>query len=293
MMTFEQFMQYYKKEVERCMEHAVTATESDQKIEQSMIYSLEAGGKRIRPLLLLATIIAFDEKPQLGYQTAAAMEMIHTYSLIHDDLPAMDNDDYRRGKLTNHKVYGEATAILAGDALLTKAFELIACDTSLSGETRLQLVQLFAKSAGSNGMVGGQQADILGENRTLTLAELESVHRQKTGALLTASVLGGAIIAGVPKADQDILASFSNHIGIAFQICDDILDVIGDAKKMGKNTGGDSDLQKSTYPALLTLDGAKKALVEHTNAAKSALQKLDIDATYLLGLTDLIAVREF
>ncbi|MBC1511845.1 polyprenyl synthetase family protein [Listeria booriae] len=293
MMTFEQFMEHYKQEIEHCMAQAIVATDSEQKLEQSMIYSLEAGGKRIRPLLVLATLVAFGSKPELGYQTAAAMEMIHTYSLIHDDLPAMDNDDYRRGKLTNHKVYGDATAILAGDALLTKAFELIVMDDKLAATVKVELIQLFAKSAGADGMVGGQQADILGENQTLTLEELESIHRRKTGALLTASVLSGAMIAGASKQEQDILREFSHHIGIAFQICDDILDVIGDSEKMGKKTGSDIDLQKSTYPALLSLEGAKKALAEHTEKAEQALASLDIDATYLLGLTELIAVREF
>lgn len=292
-MTFEQFMEHYKQEIEACMKRTISATSSNQKLEQSMMYSLEAGGKRIRPLLVLATLIAYGRDPKQGYETAAAMEMIHTYSLIHDDLPAMDNDDYRRGKPTNHKVYGDATAILAGDALLTKAFEIIANDTNLSATTKIELVHLFAKNAGVAGMVGGQQADILGENKTLTLEELESIHQRKTGALLTASVLSGAIIAGATKAEQETLKQFSEHIGIAFQICDDILDVIGDAEKMGKKTGADFDLQKSTYPALLSLDGAKQALVEHTNAAKQALGILDIDATYLLGLTDLIALRDF
>ncbi|MBC2146518.1 polyprenyl synthetase family protein [Listeria booriae] len=293
MMTFEQFMEQYKREIEHCMAQAIVATDSEQKLEQSMIYSLEAGGKRIRPLLVLATLVAFGSKPELGYQTAAAMEMIHTYSLIHDDLPAMDNDDYRRGKLTNHKVYGDATAILAGDALLTKAFELIVMDDQLAVTVKVELIQLFAKSAGADGMVGGQQADILGENQTLTVEELESIHRRKTGALLTASVLSGAMIAGASKQEQDILREFAHHIGIAFQICDDILDVIGDSEKMGKKTGSDIDLQKSTYPALLSLEGAKKALAEHTEKAEQALASLDIDATYLLGLTELIAVREF
>ncbi|AQY51085.1 polyprenyl synthetase family protein [Paenilisteria weihenstephanensis] len=293
MMTFEQFMQHYKQETENCMKNAIVATNSDQKLEQSMIYSLEAGGKRIRPLLVLATIIAYGREPELGYQTAAAMEMIHTYSLIHDDLPAMDNDDYRRGKLTNHKVYGEATAILAGDALLTKAFEMIVSDVTLTATIKVDLIQLFAKNAGANGMVGGQQADILGENRTLSLSELESIHRRKTGALLSASVLSGAIIAGASEDDKKVLEKFAHHIGIAFQICDDILDVIGDAQKMGKKTGADSELQKSTYPALLSLEGAKQALAEHTDLAKQALGTLDIDATFLLGLTDLIAVRDF
>ncbi|MBC6308078.1 polyprenyl synthetase family protein [Listeria sp. FSL L7-1582] len=292
-MTFEQFMEHYKQEIEACMKRSIRATSSDQKLEQSMMYSLEAGGKRIRPLLVLATLIAYRKDPKLGYETAAAMEMIHTYSLIHDDLPVMDNDDYRRGKPTNHKVYGDATAILAGDALLTKAFEIIANDTNLPATTKIELVHLFAKNAGVAGMVGGQQADILGENKTLTLEELESIHQRKTGALLMASVLSGAIIAGATKEDQETLKQFSEHIGVAFQICDDILDVIGDAEKMGKKTGADFDLQKSTYPALLSLDGAKQALAEHTNAAKQALGILDIDATYLLGLTDLIALRDF
>src|SRR3954454_11597168 len=180
-------------------------------LKEAMLYSLEAGGKRIRPLLLFATLHAFDKNPMIGLYPAAAIEMIHTYSLIHDDLPSMDNDDLRRGKPTNHKVFGEANAVLAGDALLTYSFQLMADapEESVSLKAKLALIQLLAKSSGAEGMVGGQVADMIGEEKTLNLQELEYIHIHKTGKLLTCSVMAGAILADASEEQLEHLEKFS------------------------------------------------------------------------------------
>ncbi len=263
------------------------------KLKESMLYSVQAGGKRIRPMLVFATLQALQVDPMRGVKVATALEMIHTYSLIHDDLPAMDNDDYRRGKWTNHKVYGDATAILAGDALLTLAFSILAEDENLSFETRIGLINQISFSSGAEGMVGGQQADMEAENKQVTLAELTSIHARKTGELLIFAVTSAAKIAEASIEQTKRLRIFAENIGVGFQISDDILDVIGDETKMGKKTGVDAFMNKSTYPGLLTLDGAKSALNEHVSIAKSALSGHGFDDEILLKLADLIALREY
>lgn len=263
------------------------------KLKESMLYSVQAGGKRIRPMLVFATLQALQVDPMRGVKVATALEMIHTYSLIHDDLPAMDNDDYRRGKWTNHKVYGDATAILAGDALLTLAFSILAEDENLSFETRIALINQISFSSGAEGMVGGQQADMEAENKQVTLAELTSIHARKTGELLIFAVTSAAKIAEASIEQTKRLRIFAENIGVGFQISDDILDVIGDETKMGKKTGVDAFMNKSTYPGLLTLDGAKSALNEHVCIAKSALSGHGFDDDILLKLADLIALREY
>lgn len=263
------------------------------KLKESMLYSVQAGGKRIRPMLVFATLQALQGDPMRGVKVATALEMIHTYSLIHDDLPAMDNDDYRRGKWTNHKVYGDATAILAGDALLTLAFSILAEDENLSFETRIGLINQISFSSGAEGMVGGQQADMEAENKQVTLAELTSIHARKTGELLIFAVTSAAKIAEASIEQTKRLRIFAENIGVGFQISDDILDVIGDETKMGKKTGVDAFMNKSTYPGLLTLDGAKSALNEHVSIAKSALSGHGFDDEILLKLADLIALREY
>ncbi|MBS4215729.1 polyprenyl synthetase family protein [Bacillus sp. FJAT-49825] len=258
-----------------------------------MIYSLEAGGKRIRPLLVFATIDAFGMDPKKGLSAAAAIEMIHTYSLIHDDLPSMDNDDLRRGKPTNHKVFGDAVATLAGDALLTYSFEVLGNipNDSITAETRLKLIVEMAKAAGTEGMVGGQVADMEGEGKSLTLQELEYIHIHKTGKLLGFSVLAGALIAGANQSQIESLSAFAHHLGLAFQIQDDILDVVGNEQEIGKRVGSDTTNSKSTYPKLLSLDGAKAALREQTHRAKANLAKTGLNTTLLMEITDLVASR--
>ncbi|RIW33662.1 polyprenyl synthetase family protein [Bacillus salacetis] len=261
-------------------------------VKEAMDYSLKAGGKRIRPILLLATLQAFRKDPRIGLDAAAALEMIHTYSLIHDDLPSMDDDDLRRGKPTNHKVFGEAAAILAGDGLLTYSFEVLAGTKGIPAEKRLQLISLLAKAAGPEGMVGGQAADMEGENKSLSVEELEYIHRNKTGRLLAYSVMAGAILADAGEQQIRLLKDYAFHIGLAFQIQDDILDVEGSEEKIGKPVGSDINKFKSTYPAILTLEGAKEKLRFHLEKSKEALAESDIGNGLLFQIADLIASRD-
>ncbi|MGO3609673.1 MAG: polyprenyl synthetase family protein [Enterococcus gilvus] len=245
-----------------------------EELKQSMCYSVEAGGKRIRPLIILATVQAFRKELTLPvYQTAGALEMIHTYSLIHDDLPAMDNDDLRRGKPTNHKVFGEALAILAGDALLTGAFQLVS-ETTLNPSESVLLIQLLAKAAGSSGMVAGQAGDMAAEKHHVPLDELKAIHRGKTGALLTFAFVAGGILADQTEYVIDLLEKLGEHIGLAFQIRDDLLDVVGTTEMLGKQIGQDEKSDKSTYPALLGLSGAKQALIDELAQAEATVQQL-------------------
>ena len=274
--------------------HMVTAVESltmPPILKEAMTYSLVAGGKRIRPTLLLAAIRAFQKDPEIGLSTASALEMIHTYSLIHDDLPSMDDDDLRRGKPTNHKMYGEAMAILAGDGLLTYSFQLIAEDTALTSDMKVKLMALLAKCAGPEGMVGGQVADIEGEHKQLTVKELENIHVHKTGKLLTFSVLAGGIISEASESDLSYLEQFAYHIGLAFQIQDDILDIEGSEEMIGKPVGSDESKHKSTYPSLLSIKGAKEKLHFHSDEALTALEQLSVDSSLLEEIAQLIVAR--
>ncbi|MBR0590265.1 polyprenyl synthetase family protein [Bacillus sp. FSL K6-4563] len=263
-------------------------------LKSSMLYSLKAGGKRLRPVLVLALLNAYGKNEEDGIPVGCAVEMIHTYSLIHDDLPCMDDDDLRRGKPTNHKVYGEATAVLAGDALLTESFRLITSQlsSSVSADKKLRIVDELVKSAGALGMVGGQFDDMEAEQKQVSLAELESIHARKTGKLLTFSVAAGAMLAGASDDDIEKLREFSYHIGIAFQIRDDILDLEGSEEKIGKRVGSDTANEKSTYPSLLTLSGAKEKLHEHITRAKEIVSNLQLEQQLLHDLCDLIASRD-
>jgi geranylgeranyl diphosphate synthase, type II len=288
------FAREYKLLLERELQTLVEKLEAPPIIKEAMHYSLQAGGKRIRPLLLFSTLDAFKIDPGTGLLTASAIEMIHTYSLIHDDLPSMDDDDLRRGKPTNHKVFGEAIAVLAGDALLTYAFEVLGKipNDSASAETKLKLVIELAKAAGTEGMVGGQVADMLGEEKELSLDELEYIHIHKTGKLLGFSVLAGAILAGATKNQMESLSKFAHHLGLAFQIQDDILDLVGNEELIGKPVGSDTINHKSTYPGLLTLEGAKEALRNQIGLAKQNLQNTGLNIGLLMELTDLVASRD-
>ncbi|MGE1143347.1 MULTISPECIES: polyprenyl synthetase family protein [Bacillus] len=263
-------------------------------LKSSMLYSLKAGGKRLRPVLVLALLNAYGKNEEDGIPVGCAVEMIHTYSLIHDDLPCMDDDDLRRGKPTNHKVYGEATAVLAGDALLTESFRLITSQlsSSVSADKKIRIVDELVKSAGALGMVGGQFDDMEAEQKQVSLAELESIHARKTGKLLTFSVAAGGMLAGASDDDIEKLREFSYHIGIAFQIRDDILDLEGSEEKIGKRVGSDTANEKSTYPSLLTLSGAKEKLHEHITRAKEIVSNLQLEQQLLHDLCDLIASRD-
>ncbi|MFF2286355.1 polyprenyl synthetase family protein [Peribacillus butanolivorans] len=292
--SFETFSKEYKAVIEREIVEYVNKLEAPAVVKEAMTYSLEAGGKRIRPLLVFAVLEAFGKNLKTGIPAAAAIEMIHTYSLIHDDLPAMDDDDLRRGKPTNHKVFGEAVAVLAGDALLTYSFQLVTdmIDPEVTAEMKLNLVSEIAKSAGAEGMVGGQVADMEGESKQLTLKELEYIHEHKTGKLLTASIISGAILAGANNEQHQHLRDFAYHLGLAFQIRDDILDIEGSVELIGKPVGSDEGNHKSTYPSLLTLDGAKEKLGYHIKLAHNALGKTNLQTSLLNELTDLIATRD-
>lgn len=244
-------------------------------LEKSMRYSLEAGGKRIRPLLLLSTLKMLQPEPiEKGMKTALALEMIHTYSLIHDDLPAMDDDNLRRGKPTNHKVFGEWLAILSGDALLTKAFEIIASDDTNSAEVKIKLVQLLGQASGHLGMVGGQTLDMQSENQPISLPTLEKIHSHKTGALIRFAVEAATIIAQIPQELSQTLIRFAEHLGVIFQIKDDLLDVYGEATEIGKPVGSDITNHKGTYVTLLGQQNAEKELSQHVNKAESILKDL-------------------
>jgi geranylgeranyl diphosphate synthase, type II len=291
-LALEGFSATYKELVEKELDELVKRLEAPVRVKEAIAYSLKAGGKRIRPVLLFATLQAFRKDPKIGLEAAAALEMIHTYSLIHDDLPSMDNDDLRRGKPTNHKVFGEAAAILAGDALLTYSFEVLAGSKGISAEKIVRLVSLLAKSAGPEGMVGGQAADMEGENKSLTVGELEYIHKNKTGRLLAFSVMAAAILADATERQIELLEDYAFHIGLAFQIQDDILDVEGTEEKIGKPVGSDENKFKSTYPSLLTLEGAKEKLRNHLEKGKAALEQSDLDKGLLIEIADMIASRD-
>jgi geranylgeranyl diphosphate synthase type II len=290
----DSFSKEYKQLLDSELRSLVNGLDAPPIIKEAMQYSLEAGGKRIRPLLIFATLDAFGVNPVCGLQAASAIEMIHTYSLIHDDLPCMDDDDLRRGKPTNHKVFGEAVAVLAGDALLTYSFEVIGKTPNdyVSPEKKVKLMLEMAKAAGTEGMVGGQVADMLGEEKDLSLSELEYIHIHKTGKILGFCVLAGAIIAGANDSELSNLSRFAYHLGLAFQIRDDILDVEGNVELIGKPVGSDTANHKSTYPLILSMDGAKEALNQHIHAAKQYLKKTNLNTNILLEITDLIASRD-
>lgn len=285
------FIESNTPQIEETMFALVEQIDAPADLKESMLYSLKAGGKRIRPLFVLAVLELYRENLQDGLIVGSVIEIIHTYSLIHDDLPSMDNDDFRRGKPTNHKVYGEALATLAGDALNTLAFGILA-RMDISAEKRIELVQLLSVAAGAEGMVGGQVLDMEGEQRQLNLAELEQVHVNKTGALLRFSIEAGAVLADVSEQDRATLKEYAHHIGLAFQIQDDILDIEGTTEELGKTAGKDVASDKSTYPALLTLEGAKEKLAEHYQHAINALDQLPIDVSLLRDFVAYIVHRK-
>ncbi len=261
-------------------------------IHRAMRYSLFAGGKRIRPLLCLAAAGAVSDSIEGAVTAACTLEFIHTYSLIHDDLPALDNDDYRRGKLTCHKVFGDAMAILAGDALLTLAFEVLSTRLPESGRRSVQLIAELSTASGTvGGMIGGQVADLEGEGQPPGAELLESIHRAKTGALLRASVRMGAIY-GCAQPDQlDALTAYGEHAGLAFQIVDDILDVEESSAALGKTAGKDAQQQKITFPAVYGLAESKRMAEEELRKAHAALELFGPRGRRLRQLADLIVQR--
>ncbi len=289
---FERYLKETKKVVEEALDSSLSP-EKPEILRESMRYSLLAGGKRIRPILCLASCSLAGGKPELAVPTAVAIEMIHTMSLIHDDLPAMDNDDLRRGRPTNHKVYGDAVAILAGDALLTRAFEMVSLRSpDVDSKRLLNVVGELSLVAGAPGLVGGQVVDLECEGKKVDLETLEYIHLHKTGALLKACVRTGAMIAGADEKLLTALTSYAEGIGLAFQIIDDILDVTASSETLGKTAGKDILADKTTYPKLLGLEESKKRALNLVKKAKEAIIPWGEDANYLLSLADFITNRD-
>lgn len=283
---------HYINEIDQAMIAFVNSNQMPDRLKKSIIYSIEAGGKRVRPILMLLTGKAFDQSIDKIIPVACAIEFIHTYSLIHDDLPAMDDDDYRRGKLTNHKAFDEATAILAGDALLTLGTEVIAKSAALSADEKVYALQRLAEVSGASGMVGGQMLDLTYENQQIPLDELERVHHLKTGQLIIYALEMGAYLAGKSSDIVNDLKAAGKAIGLTFQIQDDILDVIGDEDHIGKKTGSDELNQKSTYPKLLTLDGAVKEKTRHVEQTFKLLEKAGIASSDLALFINQLSNRD-
>jgi geranylgeranyl diphosphate synthase type II len=263
------------------------------KVHEAMRYSVFAGGKRLRPLLALFACEAVGGSPEDAMPAAVALEMIHTYSLIHDDLPAMDDDDYRRGQRTCHRVYGEAVAILAGDALLTHAFQVLADPgpTRVPAARRLQVVAEIAEAAGSRGMVGGQAMDILAEGREIDHPTLLYLHTHKTGALIRASIRIGGIAGGAGEEQLQALTIYGERVGLAFQIVDDILDIEGTSAEMGKQAGSDLRRKKATYPAVMGLEESRRQAAHLLQEAKDALRVLGEKGSTLAALADFVGTR--
>ncbi|MCW5966698.1 MAG: polyprenyl synthetase family protein [Bryobacterales bacterium] len=265
---------------------------SPEVIHRAMRYSVLAGGKRIRPLLCLEAARAIQEETPGIEHPACALEMVHTYSLIHDDLPALDNDDLRRGRPTCHKVFGEAMAILAGDALLTLSFELLVRTPGASDSQRVQLVRELTSAGGTlGGMIGGQVLDLEGEGQTPTASLLDGIHRAKTGALLRASIRMGAILAGASESEMGALSRFGEHLGLAFQIVDDILDVEQSSEALGKTAGKDAAQEKITFPAVYGLARSHEMAAEQRHLGRESLKLFGHRAEGLHALADLIVNR--
>lgn len=262
-----------------------------QTLYDAMRYSLLLGGKRIRPILTKAVMEALGVSADAYKNVVCAIELVHTYSLIHDDLPAMDDDDYRRGQLTNHKKFGEAMAILAGDGLLTEAFSLIGRPSAADAFQQMACIKVLADAAGPAGMVGGQAMDISSEGKALPLGELQVLHRGKTGALFSAAVTIGLLLSRADEATTKAFQTYADYLGLLFQITDDILDVVGTIEELGKTPGSDERLDKSTYTSLLGLDGARAKAQETAEAAKAALIGTKADTTVLTALVDYLISR--
>ena len=289
---FADYLEAGRRKVEEALDGAL-GPERPESLREAMRYSLLAGGKRLRPILCLASCELAGGDASLALPTATALEMIHTMSLIHDDLPAMDDDDLRRGRPTNHKVYGEATAILAGDALLTRAFEMVALRSpGVPPERLLKVVGELSLASGAPGLVGGQIVDLASEGKEVDLDTLEYIHLHKTGALLQASVLTGAMIAGADDELITALRTYSRSIGLAFQIIDDILDVTASSEVLGKTAGKDLTADKTTYPKLLGLEESKARAEALVSEACEVLSPWAEKAQPLLALARYITSRD-
>lgn len=280
--------------IEKQLDQLVPASRGPcQDLSEAARYALLGGGKRLRPILALATVEMLGGSAESALSAACTLEMIHTYSMIHDDLPCMDNDDYRRGRLTVHRKYSEGHAVLTGDFLLTYAFEVLATDKALTPEKKLKLIATLSKQSGSEGMIGGQVLDMASEKKQITLDTLRLLHRNKTAALLTASIEFGGIIADANESQLMALRQFGENAGLAFQVVDDILDVTSSEAKHGRPTGSDAINGKSTYVTLLGLEQAKKCSLNFYHQAIQALKPLPYDTSLLIDIANFMVQRQY
>ena len=294
-MEFKQCLKEKASFVEKVLKEYMPEEGYQKTVIEAMNYSLSAGGKRLRPILTLEAckIVGGNEDEAISF--AIAIEMIHTYSLIHDDLPALDNDDLRRGRPTNHKVYGEAMGILAGDALLNYAFEVMLAGSinKENPEKYLKAINEIAKGAGIYGMIGGQVVDVESENKQIEKEKLDYIHMNKTAAMMVGCMRAGATIGGANSEQMEEITKYAKNIGLSFQIVDDILDIVGDEAKLGKKVGSDIENHKSTYPSLLGLDKSKEIAHNLIDEAKKSIEKLSDDVDFLKGLAEYIIDREY
>jgi geranylgeranyl diphosphate synthase, type II len=292
-MDFSRYWSARQKKVDAALNRLLPSASTKPKtLHQAMRYSIFAGGKRLRPIICLASAEVLRGKPEDALPLACAVECIHTYSLIHDDLPSMDNDDFRRGKPTSHKVYGEGIAVLAGDALLTIAFEMAASCKGWPRYPHAAIIHELAVAAGSQKLIAGQVADLEGEGKKISPAELRYIHDNKTAALIAGSIRLGAMSANATPKQLEKLTDFGKSLGLAFQVIDDILDVTQTTEKLGKSAGKDIAAQKATYPALLGLDKAKQEADRLTARARAALKPFGKDAAPLEAIADFLLKRE-
>jgi geranylgeranyl diphosphate synthase type II len=293
-MLLEEYLEIKKRIVDRALEKYLPKRDGfSYEISESMRYTLFAGGKRIRPVLCMASAEAVGGSTDTVLPVACAIEMIHTYSLIHDDLPSMDNDDYRRGKPSNHKVFGEGVSVLAGDALLTEAFHLLSGGTTgISPEKNLTIIHEISTAAGFEGMIGGQVADLRAEGKEVDMESLNYIHTHKTQALITVSIRAGAIAVGAGEDDMSALSEYGRKTGLAFQIADDILDIESCREILGKDTGSDEGRKKATYPALIGLEQSRKKTRILVEDALSDISRFDEKAEPLRMIARFIAERK-
>ena len=295
-MNIAHYLEDTRETVDRFLESVVPAQHvPPAALHQAMRYSLFAGGKRVRPILAIAAAEAIGDPPGAILPVASSLELIHTYSLIHDDLPAMDNDDYRRGKPTNHKVYGEALAILAGDALLTLAFELCARSEMMDGldaAGQVRVLHELAVGSGHRGMVGGQVLDIQAENQDIDLPALQTIHMHKTGMLIRAAVRMGAIVSSADAGQLQQLTAYAEDVGLAFQIADDVLNVTGTREELGKDAMTDAQRGKKTYPTFYGVEGARALAEECVKGAIGHLATFGSRADALRGIAEYITARK-
>ena len=284
----DQCRQQVDRELDRCLARHATS----ERLQETMRYSVLGGGKRVRPALCMAAARAMGSDESTALAPACALELIHAYSLVHDDLPAMDDDDLRRGRPTAHIAFDEASAILAGDALQTLAFALLSDAPALSDRQRVTMISELARASGHQGMVGGQAIDLESVGRQLSVAQLETMHRHKTGALIEASVRLGALTSEtVTECQLSNLTDYASALGLAFQVQDDLLDIEGDTEVIGKRQGSDAARAKPTYPALLGIEGARQHLARLLDEALSALESFDSEADTLRAMADYVVAR--